>query len=129
MRALFNKLGKDKRIQGVRTPKISKQVLRAKSKKRLVRTKKKREMKAFIAEIRERSDEGFSARQLMRSHIPEIGAEVKVAAAEVTAALEKHEVDGKSGKPPGQINFLLGGPHYWGAEPLVGGCLCGPFFV
>ena len=29
----------------------------------------------------------------MRSHIPDIGGEVKIADSEVTAALKKHEVD------------------------------------
>ena len=43
----------------------------------------------FIAEIRARKGEGYSMRQLMLSHIPDIGSEVKISAAEVNAALKK----------------------------------------
>jgi hypothetical protein len=47
----------------------------------------------FAAEIRSRQDQGYSMRQLLLSHIPDIGAEDKVSAAEVTAALKRAEVD------------------------------------
>ena len=38
-------------------------------------------------EVRHRDNEGYSVRQLLQSHIPEIGVEVKVKDSEVTAAL------------------------------------------
>ena len=53
-----------------------------------------------MSEIRDRADEGFSVRQLMQSHIPEVGAEVKISAAEVTAALQKREAHGRCRIPP-----------------------------
>ena len=49
-------------------------------------------MREFLAEIRARADQGYSVRQLIASHIPDIGSEIKVAASEVTAALQSHEV-------------------------------------
>ena len=57
-------------------------------------------MRAFMSEIRDRADEGFSVRQLMQSHIPEVGAEVKISAAEVTAALQKREAHARCRIPP-----------------------------
>ena len=59
----------------------------------------------FLAEIRARADEGYSTRQLMSSLIPDIGAELKVAASEVTAALQGHEVAFFWAAPG--INYLL----------------------
>ena len=50
-------------------------------------------MREFLAEVRAREAQGYSVRQLMKSHIPDIGSEVKVAEAEVTAAMEDREVD------------------------------------
>ena len=72
--------------------KLSRKVVRAKMKRKLVRKKAKRSMKDFLAELRARSDEGYSMRQLIKSHIPAIGDEEKISEAEVTAALQKCEV-------------------------------------
>ena len=63
---------------------------RTKIKRKLVK-KKKAEVRVFLQELRSRADEGFSVRQLMRSHIPEIGQEVNVSGAEVTVALKISE--------------------------------------
>ena len=53
-----------------------------------------------MQEIRARADEGYSARQLMRSRIPDIGKEMNIAASEVTEALERHEA--------GLVRFFVG---------------------
>lgn len=60
-------------------------------KRKLVRQKRKNELREFLTEIRSRAAEGYSTRQLIKSHIPDIGNEVKVAASEVTAALRSKE--------------------------------------
>ena len=43
-------------------------------------------------EVRGRADEGYSTRQLVRSLIPDIGTELKIADSEVTAALRDYQV-------------------------------------
>jgi hypothetical protein len=50
-------------------------------------------MREFLQELRARAAEGYSVRQLIKSHIPDVGGEIKVSAAEVTAALQSHDVD------------------------------------
>ena len=64
---------------------------RAKVRRKLVKQKVKRQLRELMQEIRARADEGYSMRQLMQSHIPDIGGEVKVSASEVTAALKSRE--------------------------------------
>ena len=75
-------------------------------KRKLVRRKAKQSMQEFLAELRARAAEGYSARQLMKSHIPDIGSEAKIPEAEVTAALAKREV------------AIAGGCHYLGSDFL-----------
>ena len=41
--------------------------LRAKTKRKLLRRKKKEQLKEFLVEVRARAGEGYSTRQLMRS--------------------------------------------------------------
>ena len=64
---------------------------RTKMQRKMVKKKKKAEVRVFLQELRSRADEGFSVGRLMRSHIPEIGHEVKVSGKEVTAALKVSE--------------------------------------
>ena len=59
---------------------------------KLKHRKRKQQMAEFLGEIRARKDEGYSVRQLIKSHIPDIGSEIKVTEEEVKAALEGHEV-------------------------------------
>ena len=77
----------DKSKRGKR--KLDKKVLRAKTKRKLVRKRKSLQLKNYLAELRARHAEGYSVRQLIASHIPDVGTEVKVTDAEVTAALAK----------------------------------------
>ena len=79
------------RINTPACKKALKATRRTKIKRGLVRKKKKAEVRVFLQELRSRADEGFSVGQLMRSHIPEIGHEVKVSGKEVTAALKFSE--------------------------------------
>ena len=60
-------------------------------KRKLLRKKRKSQLRDFLTELRSRAAEGYSTRQLIKSHIPDIGNEVKVADSEVTAALRSHE--------------------------------------
>ena len=76
---------------------LDKKAMRSKVKRKLVRTKKKKQLRDFLGEIRARAAEGYSTRQLMRSHIPDIGTEMKISASEVTAALQTHEAGHFSG--------------------------------
>ena len=71
--------------------KVSDKLLRAKTKRKLVNRKRRGQLNEFLAELRSREAEGYSARQLIKSHIPDIGGEVKVSDAEVTAALKRHQ--------------------------------------
>ena len=89
--------GKGRRGQKVR---LNNKVVRAKMRLKLVRHKRRGQMREFLEELRARAAEGYSVRQLIKSHIPDVGGEIKVSAAEVTAALQSHEVD---------IFFLGGG--------------------
>ena len=85
-----NSGGKGKVRAGVR--KIDRRVLRKKVQRKLIRNKRKVEMRDFLADLRARSAEGYSERQLIQSHIPDVGTDIKVSAPEVTAALAKYEV-------------------------------------
>ena len=54
-----------------------------------LRNKKRRaEFKTFQEQVQSRLNEGYSLRQLMESHIPEIGKNVEVTEAEVSRALQ-----------------------------------------
>ena len=57
-----------------------------------MRKKRKAQIKDFLVEVRARADEGYSTRQLVRSLIPDIGTELKIADSEVTAALRDYQV-------------------------------------
>ena len=72
-------------------------------------------MREFLAEVRARAAEGYSARQLMRSLIPDIGTELKVKEAEVTAAVAAREV-GFLDQPRKIIIFF----YYLGPGPICG---------
>ena len=91
MRALTSMSG-NKGNKNIRILRLDPKTLRAKVRMKLVRRKRKEEMKEFMAELRSRADEGYSTRQLMDSLIPDIGREIKVSASEVTAALKNIEV-------------------------------------
>ena len=78
---------------------LDRQAKRAKVRRKLVKLKVKGQLREFMQEIRARADEGYSMRQLMQSHIPDIGCEVKVSTSEVTAALKSREVHQFGGGP------------------------------
>ena len=82
--------GQGKARAGMR--KLDRRVLRKKIQRKLIRKKRNVEMKDFLADLRARSAEGYSERQLIQSHIPDVGTEIKVSAPEVTAAVAKYEV-------------------------------------
>ena len=52
---------------------------------------KKKWLKEFVAELRARADEGHSKAQLMSSHTPDVGTELKVRAAEIGATVKDDE--------------------------------------
>ena len=87
--------------------------------RKLLRKKMNAEMKEFRHELRARKSEGYSVRQLIKSHIPDIGTEVKIADSEVTTALRKHQV-AHFESPPETIIFLLGGATSGGRNPPWG---------
>ena len=76
---------------GKKTRKLSAKARKMKMKRKLLRQKRKSQLSEFLTELRSRAAEGYSTRQLIKSHIPDIGNEVKVAASEVTAALRSKE--------------------------------------
>jgi hypothetical protein len=78
---------------------------RAKMRDKLRKLRLKQDMRQFAEEIRARVDQGYSMRQLMLSHIPEIGQEVKVSEAEITAALRRREANHLWG-PSASISFM-----------------------
>ena len=92
---------------------LGKKAKRAKMNRKLMRQKVKGQLRELISEIRARADEGYSMRQLMQSHIPDIGGEVKVAASEVTSALKQCEVPFWGA--PGWEIFS-----FWGASAIGG---------
>ena len=120
-----------RRNQGKRkkTKQVRKKLVRQKVKRKLLRTKRKDEMKEFLAEVRAREGEGYSARQLMSSLIPDIGTELKVREAEVTAAVKAREVAFPDQPPEIIIYFLFGAWAYLRPRGLVGGSLYGLFSV
>ena len=71
--------------------KLTNKMRRAKMRRKLVRKKAKQSMTEFLAELRARSDEGYSMRQLIKSHIPDIGSEAKISEAAITAEMRKRE--------------------------------------
>ena len=71
--------------------KLTNKMRRAKVRRKLVRKKAKQSMTEFLAELRARSDEGYSMRQLIKSHIPDIGSEAKISEAAITAEMRKRE--------------------------------------
>ena len=71
-----------------RARKLTKKQERAHMRCKLRNKKKRTMMKAFVAEIRKRSEEGYSVKQLVSSHIPDIGVEAKIDEKDVTAALK-----------------------------------------
>ena len=99
--------------------KLDKKVVRAMVKQRL-RTKKRRsELKEFLSEMRARKDEGYSVRQLIKSHIPDIGTEMKIPASEVTEAMKQDEVHIYRTRTQELFSYLGGGtisgpPPSWG---------------
>ena len=54
---------------------------------RLRREKKRQHLAEFLAEARSRLGQGYSLRQLLNSHIPDIGRGQNVSEKEVTEAL------------------------------------------
>ena len=58
-------------------------------KNKIRKKQNKAELREFFAEARDRLHEGYSMRQLIQSHIPEIGSEKKVKDSEVTAFIKK----------------------------------------
>ena len=81
--------GKSLRRRGRRVQKVSAEMRRRKVKRQLARKARRQQLRTFIDEVRVRDAEGYSSRQLMRSHIPDIGTEVKISRAEVSEALSK----------------------------------------
>ena len=67
--------------------KLATLALRKKMRNRLRTKKRKADMSLFMSEARLRKGEGYSVDQMLRSHVPEIGREIKVSEQEVTAAL------------------------------------------
>ena len=68
---------------------VAKKKLRMKVKSKIRKHKRKAELREFLGEARERAHEGYSVRQLMQSHIPEIGGEINVKESEITEAMSK----------------------------------------
>ena len=89
LRAMVTKAEKQSEVR--RDRKLTKKALRQRLKKRLWHKKKKARMSLFMDEVTRRSKQGYSAAQLLRSHVPEVGAELKVTEAEVNAALKIEE--------------------------------------
>ena len=70
IRAITAQAGR-KGIKHKRTLRLDRKALRAKTKRKLMRRKKKELMKEFLVEVRARAGEGYSTRQLMSSLIPD----------------------------------------------------------
>ena len=88
MRSIKGNKGKGQRQLLRLNPKLR----RTKTRRKLVRKKRKAQIKDFLVEVRARAAQGYSTRQLMRSLIPDIGTELKIPDSEVTAAVREHEV-------------------------------------
>ena len=74
-----------------KTRKVTKTMKRERMRKKLRRAARKTALKEFMREVKIRKGEGYSAAQLLASHIPDIGVEVRVSEAEVSAALKRAE--------------------------------------
>ena len=68
---------------------IRRQMSEKKIKKRLMRRKKKEALREFRREAQVRQDEGHTAQELLRSHMPDIGRKVTVSQAEVKQYIQK----------------------------------------
>ena len=86
LRAILSQSKPEKKVR-----KVSNKMKRERMRKKLRRRAKKEALKSFLKEVTERKAEGYSVRQLLQSHIPEIGCEVKVSEADVSAALKDNE--------------------------------------
>ena len=87
LRAMTSRAG----VRDKKPVRLDAKLLRAKVRRKLLKKKRKAEIGAFLIEARARQDEGYSMRQLVKSHIPDIGGEVKVAEREVTAEMRMRE--------------------------------------
>ena len=120
--------------------KVTSKMKRERMRKKLRRAARNAALKDFMREVKIRQGEGYSAAQLIASHIPDIGAEVRVSEGEVSGALRKVEVGNMhmhmymymcmhmyrymcmymyvfSPTPPARNSFLIG-PNYFLIEPL-----------
>ena len=79
-----------------RDQKLSTKVSRATTKLRLKNRRKRERLKKFIREVRARKDEGYSAAQLLKSYIPDLGGEEKIPEADVTAEVKKQDLPTKN---------------------------------
>ena len=70
---------------------LSAQMLKQKTKLRLKNRRTRERLKEFIREVRSRNDEGYSASQLLKSYIPDLGGEVPVTEAEIKAEMKKQD--------------------------------------
>ena len=75
--------------------KLCTKVLRQKTKLRLKNRRKRQRLKKFIVEVRARKGEGYSASQLLKSYIPDLGGEEKIPDTEVTAEMKKQDLPTK----------------------------------
>ena len=91
----------EKRSKARRDRKLSAKVLRQKAKLRLKNKRTRERLRKFIAEVRARNAEGYSASQLLKSYIPDLGGEDKIPEAEVTAEVTKQDI------PKQLIGFFL----------------------
>ena len=108
-----------KKQGGVR--KVDKKVLRRMVSKRLMRQKRRSELKDFLSEMRARKNEGYSVRQLIKSHIPDIGTEMRIPASEVNEAMKQQQVLIYRTRTPELFSYLGGGtisgpPQSWGVH-------------
>ena len=104
---------------------LTQKMRRARMKKKLARRERKSQFKTFMKEVKSRAGEGYSMAQLMDSHIPDIGGEVKVSEAQITAALQQEEAGGSTKiRGSGGIHFFFGRGFYWAAGGLRGHLPC-----
>ena len=90
LRAMVNRQGtKDAMIGQGRS--LSGNMLRALAKMRLKRKRAREGLSTFLREVRSRKAEGYSAAQLLRSYIPDLGGENKVPEADIKAEMKKHD--------------------------------------
>ena len=73
----------------------------------------------FLGELRNRRDEGYSMRQLIKSHIPAIGDEAKISSAQITAAMRQREKHEMAPQHVGSqvMNLFMASPAYRPAGP------------